>query len=87
MFHRPEDYQTRRPKQPKLPNFPTTAIGSYPQTPELRKRRNEFNKGKISREQVFEYYEKYIKEAMEWQDKIGLDVPVHGEPERTDMVE
>lgn len=86
MFHRSEDYATRRSKQPKLPNFPTTAIGSYPQTPEL-KTRNDFNKGKISREECWNYYENYIKESIEWQDKLGLDVPVHGEPERTDMVE
>lgn len=49
--------------------------------------RASYNKGKISREECFGFYEDYIKEAIEWQDKIGIDVPVHGEPERTDMVE
>lgn len=71
----------------KLPLFPTTTIGSFPQTAELRKVRAEFKAGKISREQYEDFVNKEIKKAIEIQEQIGLDVLVHGEFERTDMVE
>lgn len=70
-----------------LPSLPTTTIGSFPQTPELRATRNAFKKGEISKEQYESEIKKYIDECVEFQEQIGLDVLVHGEPERNDMVE
>ena len=65
----------------------TTTIGSFPQTPEIRKSRRDFKKGEIS----YETYEKdmktYIDECIAFQEECGLEVLVHGEPERNDMVE
>ncbi len=70
-----------------LPLLPTTTIGSFPQTPEIRRTRTKWRKGEITNEQ----YEAFIKENIQsWidiQEEIGLDVFVHGEFERTDMVE
>ncbi|KAL6937834.1 methionine-synthesizing 5-methyltetrahydropteroyltriglutamate--homocysteine methyltransferase [Hanseniaspora osmophila] len=69
----------------KFPLFPTTTIGSFPQTKEIRINRNKFQRGKISAEE----YEKFINEEIErvirFQEEIDLDVLVHGEPERNDM--
>ena len=70
-----------------LPLFPTTTIGSFPQTAEIRKGRLRFRKGEISREQYVEAMQGHIKEVVDRQEKLGLDVLVHGEPERNDMVE
>jgi 5-methyltetrahydropteroyltriglutamate--homocysteine methyltransferase len=71
----------------QLPFLPTTTIGSFPQSPEIRKARQNFRKGEWSNEQ----YETFIQEQIEiWiklQEEIGIDVLVHGEFERTDMVE
>jgi 5-methyltetrahydropteroyltriglutamate--homocysteine methyltransferase len=65
----------------------TTTIGSFPQTPEIRKSRRDFKKGEIS----YETYEKdmktYIDDCIAFQEECGLEVLVHGEPERNDMVE
>lgn len=71
----------------KLPLFPTTTIGSFPQTAEVRRARSDFKKGAISEEQYDEFMKNKIKECIELQEKIGLDVLVHGEFERSDMVE
>ena len=71
----------------KLPKFPTTTIGSFPQTAEVRKNRQSFRKGEISREQYTEFNKNKIKECIALQEEIGLDVIVHGEFERNDMVE
>ncbi|WAM33663.1 5-methyltetrahydropteroyltriglutamate--homocysteine S-methyltransferase [Caldicellulosiruptor morganii] len=71
----------------KLPKLPTTTIGSFPQTPDVRKARSELKNGRIT----FEEYDKFIKQKIEnvikLQEEIGLDVLVHGEYERNDMVE
>lgn len=70
-----------------LPKLPTTTIGSFPQTPEVRKYRADFKAGKINQGE----YEKFLKEetarTVKFQEEIGLDVLVHGEFERNDMVE
>lgn len=70
-----------------LPIFPTTTIGSFPQTAEVRTVRSEFRKGEISVEQYETYMKDKIAECVRLQEKIGLDVLVHGEFERNDMVE
>ena len=71
----------------KLPLFPTTTIGSFPQTKEVRANRAAYKKGTISREQYVEFNQKKIAECIALQEKLGLDVLVHGEFERNDMVE
>ena len=70
-----------------LPAFPTTTIGSFPQTSDVRKNRQEFKKGLKSREEYVEFNKKKIAECIKLQEEIGLDVLVHGEFERNDMVE
>lgn len=70
-----------------LPILPTTTIGSFPQTKDIRAMRAKFKKGDISREAYDEFLAKITKELVAWQDEIGIDVPVHGEYERNDMVE
>ncbi|EGV60002.1 methionine-synthesizing 5- methyltetrahydropteroyltriglutamate--homocysteine methyltransferase [Yamadazyma tenuis] len=70
-----------------LPLFPTTTIGSFPQTKDIRVNRNKFNKGEITAEQYDEFIKKEIAEVVKFQEDIGLDVLVHGEPERNDMVQ
>jgi 5-methyltetrahydropteroyltriglutamate--homocysteine methyltransferase len=70
-----------------LPALPTTTIGSFPQTPELRRIRLQFKRGEISALQYEKYIRSCIREAVEIQEELGLDVLVHGEPERNDMVE
>ena len=71
----------------KLPAFPTTTIGSFPQTAEVRANRAAYKKGEISRQQYIEFNQKKIAECIKLQECIGLDVIVHGEFERNDMVE
>ena len=70
-----------------LPEFPTTTIGSFPQTPDVRKNRQEFKKGLKTREEYVEFNKNKIAECIRLQEQIGLDVLVHGEFERNDMVE
>lgn len=70
-----------------LPKFPTTTIGSFPQTKEVRKVRADFNAGKISKEEYENFVKEQIKNVIDIQEKLGLDVLVHGEFERSDMVE
>ena len=70
-----------------LPKFPTTTIGSFPQTADVRANRSAFRKGEISREQYEAFNRKKIAECVALQEEIGLDVLVHGEYERNDMVE
>lgn len=70
-----------------LPFLPTTTIGSFPQTKEIRKLRLEWRKGELDEKSYRQYIEKEIKKWIEIQEEIGLDVLVHGEFERTDMVE
>ncbi len=71
----------------KLPLFPTTTIGSFPQTAEVRANRKAFRTGEISKEQYIEFNKKKIAECIALQEDLGLDVLVHGEFERNDMVE
>ncbi|KAF2737251.1 cobalamin-independent methionine synthase [Polyplosphaeria fusca] len=70
-----------------LPLFPTTTIGSFPQTKEIRVQRNKFTKGEITAEQYESFINKEIDDNVKIQDELGLDVYVHGEPERNDMVQ
>lgn len=69
------------------PDLATTTIGSFPQTQEIRALRLGYKKGAISKEQYDEGIKVYIKDCIAFQEEIGLDVLVHGEPERNDMVE
>ena len=70
-----------------LPEFPTTTIGSFPQTKDVKANRSAFKKGEITKEQYVNFNKKKIEECVKWQEEIGLDVLVHGEYERNDMVE
>ena len=70
-----------------LPLLPTTTIGSFPQTPEVRKARLQYKRGELSKSDYEAFLEEKIKECLELQENIGLDVLVHGEFERNDMVE
>ncbi|KAF5094519.1 hypothetical protein D0Z03_002060 [Geotrichum reessii] len=74
-------------KSLNLPLFPTTTIGSFPQTKEIRINRNKFTKGEITAEEYEKFIEKEIQEVVKFQEEVGLDVFVHGEPERNDMVQ
>ncbi|NMO96307.1 5-methyltetrahydropteroyltriglutamate--homocysteine S-methyltransferase [Paenibacillus lemnae] len=71
----------------KLPLLPTTTIGSFPQTTEVRKARQSWRKGEWSAERYQQFIQEEISKWIVLQEKIGLDVLVHGEFERTDMVE
>ncbi len=70
-----------------LPSFPTTTIGSFPQTPEVRKARAAHIKGEIDDAAYEQFLRIETAATVEWQEKIGLDVLVHGEFERNDMVQ
>ncbi|PHH63277.1 hypothetical protein CDD81_6134 [Ophiocordyceps australis] len=74
-------------KKLNLPMFPTTTIGSFPQTKEIRSQRNKLTKGEISTQEYDKFIEKEIQENVKIQKELGLDVYVHGEPERNDMVQ
>lgn len=69
-----------------LPSFPTTTIGSFPQTQELRKLRANLAKGRISDDEYALALQQTIRANIALQEELGLDVLVHGEPERDDMV-
>src|SRR6202012_1044017 len=71
----------------KLPLLPITSIGSLPQTREIREIRAAFRKGALDQAAYEHQLEEKPADAMRWQDEIGIDVPVHGEFERNDMVE
>lgn len=83
-FHEREKLQKEKLN---LPLFPTTTIGSFPQTQDVRQNRQKFKKGLISAEEYTEFNKKKIAECISLQEEIGLDVIVHGEYERNDMVE
>ena len=70
-----------------LPLFPTTTIGSFPQTAAIRLARQSFKQGKLSEAEYTEAMQSEIRHAVEFQERLGLDVLVHGEAERNDMVE
>jgi 5-methyltetrahydropteroyltriglutamate--homocysteine methyltransferase len=87
---RTSPYPVRDPVQRehlRLPDLPTTTIGSFPQTSEVRAARAQFRKGKISQAEYDAFLEKETTRVIKWQEEVGLDVLVHGEFERTDMVE
>ncbi len=71
----------------RLPAFPTTTIGSFPQTAEIRSARARFKKGEISAADYSAAMQREIRHAVERQEALGIDVLVHGEAERNDMVE
>lgn len=90
MANRQSPFATRRQKQQdalKLPAFPTTSIGSFPQTEEIRKARADFKKGTIDEVAYDAAMKKEIELVVRYQEKIDMDVLVHGEAERNDMVE
>ena len=90
----PEDFDrptidVRREAQAdlNLPKLPTTTIGSFPQTAEIRRRRAEARAGKISAEELNGFLRDEIASVIKLQEELGLDVLVHGEAERNDMVQ
>lgn len=87
MFSRSMPFEERRKLQPPNPKFPTTTIGSFPQTQEIRRLRFALKKGRITEEEYNNLIDQQIAHAIGVQDGLGLDVLVHGEAERTDMVE
>ncbi|KAH0847024.1 5-methyltetrahydropteroyltriglutamate- homocysteine S-methyltransferase [Fonsecaea monophora] len=90
MYNRRSPFPVRISQQQErlhLPLFPTTTIGSFPQTKEIRIQRNKFTKGEITAEEYEKFIEKEIRDVVKIQDELDLDVYVHGEPERNDMVQ
>jgi 5-methyltetrahydropteroyltriglutamate--homocysteine methyltransferase len=87
---RESSFEVRREAQRaelELPPFPTTTIGSYPQTAEIRETRMKLRRGEISWEEYERRMRTEIEKVVRFQDELGLDVLVHGEPERNDMVQ
>lgn len=90
MFKRKSAFRERQLNQRKklgLPIFPTTTVGSLPQTKEVRAVRAKFKKGEINRDQYDDFIKKEIEKCVRFQEEIGIDILVHGEFERNDMVE
>ncbi|MGJ0342486.1 5-methyltetrahydropteroyltriglutamate--homocysteine S-methyltransferase [Aliarcobacter cryaerophilus] len=89
-FEREDKFEDRIKAQReffKYDALTTTTIGSFPQTPEIRENRKNYKANLISKEQYESEIKKYIDDCVAFQEEIGLDVLVHGEPERNDMVE
>ncbi|HEX2052798.1 MAG TPA: 5-methyltetrahydropteroyltriglutamate--homocysteine S-methyltransferase [Actinomycetota bacterium] len=89
-FSRPSGYADRSAVQQaelNLPLFPTTTIGSYPQTDEIRRARALLRSGSITPEQYAEEMRREVERVIRFQEKLDIDVLVHGEPERNDMVQ
>jgi 5-methyltetrahydropteroyltriglutamate--homocysteine methyltransferase len=89
-YKRKSEFPTRISQQQdklKLPLFPTTTIGSFPQTKDIRVQRNKFTKGEITEAEYDKFIEKEIDDNVKIQEELDLDVFVHGEPERNDMVQ
>lgn len=87
---RQSPHRTRREVQRKrlgLPLFPTTTIGSFPQTPEIRQLRARYRRGELDQAGYEAAIRAEIERVIRLQEELGLDVLVHGEPERNDMVE
>jgi 5-methyltetrahydropteroyltriglutamate--homocysteine methyltransferase len=82
----PERKEAQRAKL-GLPTFPSTTIGSYPQTEEIRQARRQLLQGEIEFPEYEERMRREIDRVIDFQEEIGLDVLVHGEPERNDMVQ
>ncbi|KAF9226563.1 cobalamin-independent methionine synthase [Gyrodon lividus] len=90
MYNRKSPFAIRKEVQAKklnLPKFPTTTIGSFPQTKEIRSARAKLGKGEITAAEYDEFIKKEIELVVRFQEKVGLDLLVHGEPERNDMVQ
>ncbi len=88
--HRRSAFPERREKQRAslgLPMFPTTTIGSFPQTQDVRNARLRFKKGELSQPDYTTFLKQKTAECVRFQEEVGLDVLVHGEFERNDMVE
>ena len=79
--------QALQKKVLEIPDFPTTTIGSFPQTKEVKANRSAYRKQAISKEEYEAFNKERIAACVAWQEEIGLDVLVHGEYERNDMVE
>ncbi|OAV95537.1 5-methyltetrahydropteroyltriglutamate-homocysteine methyltransferase [Puccinia triticina 1-1 BBBD Race 1] len=89
MYNRKSPFAQRRAAQSavvKLPKFPTTTIGSFPQTKEIRVARSKFTKGEITAQEYDDFIAKEIEHVVRFQESCGLDLLVHGEAERNDMV-
>lgn len=89
-FSRSSSFPERKELQNQLlelPLFPTTTIGSFPQTAEVRKWRADFKKGSVTQQQYETFLKQEIEKSIRWQEDINMDVLVHGEFERNDMVE
>lgn len=89
-FYRNMNFEKRRDLQKnilKLPLLPTTTIGSFPQTGEIKSARKQYRSGAMTRAKYHAFLKSKIKEIIRFQEHVGLDVLVHGEYERTDMVE
>src|SRR5690606_23369395 len=82
-----DDRAAAQAKRLGLPTLPTTTIGSFPQTPEIRKARRDWMKGDLDDAGYEERIRAEIKHVIELQEELGLDVLVHGEAERNDMVQ
>jgi len=80
-------FVVRRKVQLELPPYPTTTIGSFPQTSEVRAARRKLNDNQLSADEYEQFIEAQIGKTIQLQEEIGLDVLVHGEFERNDMVE
>ena len=90
ILNRHSPHKTRKKVQQTfvpLPALPTTTIGSFPQTKEVRKYRADFKAGKINDAEYYNFVKQEIASCIKFQEEIGLDVLVHGEFERNDMVE
>jgi 5-methyltetrahydropteroyltriglutamate--homocysteine methyltransferase len=90
MAQRPHAHHERKQQQQavlNLPLLPTTTIGSYPQTAEIRAARAAYKSGKMDRERYEAFLKQEIERVIRFQEEVGLDVLVHGEFERSDMVE
>ena len=90
MTERDSPHSSRSPLQREaldLPTLPTTTIGSFPQTDDMRRMRAQYKKDDISKDEYEAFIEEQIADTIAAQEEIGLDVLVHGEPERGDMVE
>jgi len=91
MFHRRKPFFGQRKSLQQaelaLPLLPTTTIGSFPQTAEIRKTRADFRKGRLTDAEYTQAMRREIETVVRFQEDVGLDVLVHGEPERNDMVE
>ncbi|GEP44723.1 5-methyltetrahydropteroyltriglutamate--homocysteine S-methyltransferase [Brevifollis gellanilyticus] len=89
-YERGSVFTVRQQKQAaklSLPEFPTTTIGSFPQTAEVRAARAQWKKGTLSDADYDRFLKAETARCVAWQDEIGIDMPVHGEFERNDMVE